>query len=131
MAAFQGIGGGRSVVIKEGWQHFRGILPRSTTPLELLVPCLLNGHTHLLPTTSWSHLDIHPATGNDLLQTPHDIWIALHCSVGGNVNGCLRGDVCDKVKLRAGVDVLKISDGVIVEIVPDVIKKERAAALPL
>jgi hypothetical protein len=84
--------------------------------------------THLqLPTTSQSpHLDIHPATGNDLLQTPHDIRIALHCSVGGNVDGCFRGDVGDNLELGAGVDVLKLSDGVIVEIVPDVFKKERA-----
>ena len=89
-------------------------------PLELL-PCLLNGiSTHLLPTTSQSpHLDIHPATRNDLLQTPHDIRIKLHCSVGGSVNGCFRGDVGDKLELGAGVDVLKLSDGVIVKIVPD------------
>jgi len=45
----QKIGGGRCVVI-EGW-HFRGILPRSTTPLELL-PCLLNGNTHLFPSSA-------------------------------------------------------------------------------
>ena len=110
----QEIGGGRGVVI-EGW-HFRGILPLSNTPLELL-PCLLNGHTHLLPTTSQSpHLDIRPATGNDLLQTPHDVRIALHCSVGGDVDGCFRGDVGYNLKLGAGVDVLELSDGVIVEI---------------
>ena len=80
----QKIGGGRCVVV-EG-RHFRGILPRSTTTLEFL-PCLLNGNTHLFPITSQSpHLDIRPATGNDLLQTPHDVWIALHCSVGEGVD---------------------------------------------
>jgi len=125
----QEVGGGRGVVVK-GW-HFRGILPLSTTPLELL-PCLLNGNTHLLPTTSQSpHLDIRPATGNDLLQTLHDIRIALHCSVGGNVDGCFRGDVGENLELGVGVEVLKLSDGVIVEIVPDVVKKDRATALPL
>jgi hypothetical protein len=46
--------------------------------------------------------------------------------VGGNVDGCFRGDVGDNLELGAGVDVLKLSDGVIVEIVPDVFKKERA-----
>jgi hypothetical protein len=51
--------------------------------------------------------------------------------VGGSVDGCFRGDVVDNLELVAGVDVLKLSDGVIVEIVPDVIKKERATALPL
>ena len=40
-------------------------------------------------------------------------------------------NVVNKLELGAGVDVLKLSDRVIVEIVPDVIKKERATALPL
>jgi hypothetical protein len=124
------VGGGRRVVVEvEGW-HFRGIFPRITPPLELL-PCLLKGHTHLLPATSWSHLDVHPTTGNDFLQTPHDVRIALHCSVVGSIDGCLRGNVGDNLELGAGVDVLKLSDGVVVEIVLDVIKKERATALPL
>ena len=71
----QEIGGRRGVVV-EGW-HFRGILSLNTTPLELL-PCLLNGNTHLLPTTSQSpHLNIRPATGNDLLQTR--MTFRLHC----------------------------------------------------
>jgi hypothetical protein len=71
----QKIGGGRCAVI-EGW-HFRGILPRSTMPLELL-PCLLNGNTYLFSITSQSsHLDICPATGNDLLQTR--MTFGLHC----------------------------------------------------
>jgi hypothetical protein len=125
----QEIGGGRRVVVK-GW-HFRGILHRSTTPLELL-PCLLNGNTHLLPTASQSpHLNICPATGNDLLQTLHDTRIALHFGLGGSVNGCFSGNVGDKFKLGAGANVLKFSDGVIVKIVPDAIKKDQATALPL
>ena len=70
----QAIGCKRCVVV-EGW-HFWGILPCSTTPLELL-PCLLNGNTHLLPTTSGSHLNIHPATGNDILQPC--MMCGLHC----------------------------------------------------
>ncbi len=92
---------------------------------------LLKRHTHLLPTTSRSHLDVHPATGNNILQTPHDVRVALHCSVAGSIDGCLCGDVGDKLELGAGVDILKLSEGVVVEIVLDVIKKERATALPL
>ncbi len=122
------IGGGRCVVV-EGW-YFRRIFPPSTTPLEIL-PCLLKRHTHLLPTTSRSHLDVHPATGNDILQTPHDVRVALHCSVAGSIDGCLCCNAGDKLELGAGVNVLKLSDGVVVEIVLDVIKKERATALPL
>ena len=57
-----------SRVVIEGW-HFRGILPRSNMPLEIL-PCMLNGNTHLFSITSQSpHLDICPATGNDLLPS--------------------------------------------------------------
>ncbi len=101
----------------------QGDFPCSTTPLELL-PCLLKRHTHLLPpTTSRSHLDIHPTTGNDLLQTPHDVWIALHCSVAGSVDGCLCGNVGDKLELGAEVDVLKLSDRVVVKTVLDVIEE--------
>ncbi len=122
------IGGKRRVVV-EGW-HYRGIFSQSTTPLEIL-PCLLKRHTQLLPTTSRSHLDVTPATGNDILQTPNDVWVALHCSVAESIDGCLRGNVGDKLELGAGVDVLKLSDGVVVKIVLAVIKKERATALPL
>ncbi len=39
--------------------------------------------------------------------------------MGGSVDGCFRGDVGDKLELGAGVYVLKVSNGVIVEIVPD------------
>jgi hypothetical protein len=51
--------------------------------------------------------------------------------LGGNVDGCFHGNIGDNFELEAGVDVLKLSDGVIVEIFPDIIKKERATALPL
>jgi hypothetical protein len=56
---------------------------------------------------SYQYLSGDQATGNDLLQTPHDVWIALHCSFVGSVDGCLCGDVGDKLELRAQVDVLK------------------------
>jgi hypothetical protein len=71
------------------------------------------------------------ATWNDLLQTPHDERIALHRSVARSVDDSLCGNVGDKLKFGAGVNVLKLLDGVVVTIVLDVIKKERATALPL
>ena len=112
------IAGGRRMVVDQ--LLFRGIFPFTTTPILELLPCLLKRHTHpLLPTTSQSHFDIHPATWNFLLQTPHDIRIALQFSVVGDVNGCLCGDVGDKLELGAGVDVLKFSDRAIVEIILD------------
>jgi hypothetical protein len=68
----QEIGGRRRVVV-EGWQ-FRGILPCSTTPLELL-PCLLNENTHLLPTTLADNVGIcvcrlHPPNDRHLCLSP-------------------------------------------------------------
>ena len=85
----------------------------------------------LPPVTSRSHLNICLSTANELLQTPHNVWIALHFSVVGRGNCCFRGNVGDTIKLGAVVDILILSDGVVVETILDIIKKDRTTALPL
>ena len=49
--------------------------------------------------------------------------------MGGDVDGCFCCDVSYNLKLGAGVDVLELSDVVIVELVPDVVKNRGQALL--
>jgi hypothetical protein len=111
------IGGGRCVVFKR--QHLRRTL---LLALKLL-PCLLNGNTHLLPTSNGSHLNIGARTRDYPLQASHDIWIALYRSVVQDIDGCVAEDVLDDLILGAGVNLLEFLDGVVIKIVLEIIKK--------
>jgi hypothetical protein len=105
---------------------------RRTLLLALqLIPRLLNGNAHLLPTSNGSHLNIGATTRDNPLQALHDIWIALYKSVVQDIDGCVGEDVLDDLILGAGVNLLEFSDGVVIKIVLDIIKKEQPTTLPL
>jgi hypothetical protein len=97
-------GGGRCLVFER--QHLRRTL---LLALQLL-SCLLNGKTHLLPTSNGSHLNIGATTRDNPLQALHDIWIALYRSVVQDINGCVGEDVLDDLILGAGVNLLEFSE---------------------
>jgi len=119
------IGGGRCVVFKR--RHFRQILPLS---LQLL-PCCCNGHPHLCSTSNGgSCLDIATTTGDDPLQAPLHIWIALQRSVVQCIYRSFGEDILYNLILGAVINLLECSDGVIIELVLGVITIERATTLP-
>ncbi len=92
--------------------NLRQILP---LPLQLL-PCLLNGNNHFLPTSNGSYLNIGTTTKDDPLQAQHYIRIALHQSVIQYVDRCLHEDVLDDLILRVGVNLLEFLDNVVVRL---------------
>ncbi len=48
-----------------------------------------------------------------------------------DIDGCVGDDVLDDLILGVGVNLLEFLDGVVIEIVLDIIKKERPTTLPL
>ena len=70
-----------------------------------------------------------PTTGDDPLQAPHHIWIALQRSVMQCIYRCFGKDVLYNLILGAVINLLECSDSVIIEFVLDVITIERATTL--